>query len=172
MKRTHLPVKDLATILGVTPRALNDWANQGLIQKQGRGRYDMKQAFDVAVRKTLESGMANNTDSNSDDEQLNAKLKFKRAQYALSDLKRQITKIDLIPADLLLGTIGDLMVSFRSQISQLGLSMPDIAAGRTEEELFEVLNEEVDAIFSEHLKDKLKPSSLKRKAKELIDGVY
>lgn len=170
LKNRQFTVKELAEIVGVSPRAVSGWSDSGFVEKLGRGKYNPVDVFEHAVKRHVEGKLANNEQDDMGDDLLSAKLDATRAKVRLAEMNTKIQKLQVIPSGLLIAALGDAVVTFRSQLQQLAMSSPEVAAGRDSVELDMVLMDMIDNIFKEHLDGRLSMRRLIEEAYEELFG--
>ena len=102
MEKMLVTSKDLAQLFGVSGRRVGQLTEDGVIEKDGRGVYDLEKTVKAYIKYLSDKAYAREesmTEAELKDQKLRAEVALKESQKDLHELKTEIAKGQYVPVE-------------------------------------------------------------------------
>lgn len=138
----------IAHMAGISERAVRDWVKKGTVKRTGRGKYDIKSAFQAALKRDVFQGGTSLSEVTTEEIQQNKAL-LEKARADMAETEVAIEKRKLIDSEDIKGFMANQMVLFRKDLMALSRVIPGSCYGMTEKEIEDHLATRISAFCEE-----------------------
>lgn len=142
-------VQEVAHYLDCTDDTVRNYVSQGIIKKQGHGKYNLPECVRLMIRH-LRKSQAESSVADIEKEQALAELERTRETVAKLRIDNQAKLGELLPTSVVEPFLQGLLVSLRQQLLNLALNIvPELLAEPTAEEATALLQNTLEGILHE-----------------------
>lgn len=131
-ERIVIGTKALGEVFGVDRKWIEDLTKRGILEKQGRGTYDLIKNVNLYIKHLKAKTIANDDAKSIEIEKAQEDMKLKKAKREKAELELKITKGDLVTTREVKQTYGDLVQTFRSKMLMLPVKVAPKVIGLKE----------------------------------------
>lgn len=160
--KTEVSTKELAIILGLTARRIQQLTQDGVLSTQSPSRYNLPEAIQAYV----EFRSAKETDA-TEVEKLEAEMNIKKANAIIKVLEAKELQGKMHRSEDVAALTEDLVFTIRGMLLALpGRLAVDVAAVQEPAEAAEIIRKEVYAIMQELFKYRYDPKKYEERVRE------
>ena len=116
------PVAVIAKLLDLTPQRVQQLVKEGVIPREGKGRYEFVPAF-AGISDTCGTGRSV-SDALPDEAARASRARLIKAQAEAAEMENARTRNELIPRGVVEEELGKVFVAFRSRINSVDTKAP------------------------------------------------
>lgn len=144
-----LNLKELAELLGVTPRRIQQLVDEGVVIKNGRGKYEGARSVQNYIHYQL-NVFQGKLEREGEVDYLNERALHEKAKREKAELELAVIKNELHRADDIRDIMSDMLVAFRSKILAMPSKLAPQLVGHTEiAVIMEAITKEAHEALSE-----------------------